>query len=238
MCATPRSGDDLRGRAEAILGYRFSDQSLLEAALTHPSYAAEHPSARAYDRLEFLGDAVLGFIVAEEVFRTFPEEPEGDLTRRKHSIVSGTSLAAMASALGIEDLIRLGRGAEAGGERTRPSVLENALEALVGAVYLDGGLDAARGLVAHIRSAAPDPHSSAAGDVKSLLQQHTQAAFGTLPAYRIVQERGPAHARVFTAEVHVLDRLLGAGEGASKQAAEKAAAAAALEALTEGSTGH
>jgi ribonuclease-3 len=234
MSGPERPESDLRSRAEAILGYRFSDLTLLEAALTHPSYAAEHPTARAYDRLEFLGDAVLGFIVADEVFGAFPAEPEGDLTKRKHSIVSGTSLSAMAGALGIADLLRLGRGAEAGGERTRPSVLENALEALVGAVYLDGGLEAARGFVAHMRAAAPHPRSSAAGDVKSLLQQHTQAAFGTLPVYEIVSARGPAHARVFEAEVRVGDRLAGTGEGASKQAAEKAAAAAALEALTEG----
>ncbi len=236
MCGTRASGDDPATLAEEVLGYRFTDPSLLEAALTHPSYAAEHPTARAYDRLEFLGDAVLGFIVADEVFRAFPAEPEGDLTRRKHSIVSGTSLSAMASALGIEDLLLLGRGAEAGGERTRPSVLENALEALVGAVYLDGGLDAARDFVAHVRAAAPDPRSSAAGDVKSLLQQHTQATLGTLPTYVIVAARGPAHARMFTAEVRVQDQLVGTGEGASKQAAEKAAAAAALEALTGDST--
>lgn len=234
MRGPERPESDLRGRAEMILGYRFNDLSLLETALTHPSYAAEHPAALAYDRLEFLGDAVLGFIIADEVFRAYPREPEGDLTRRKHSIVSGTSLSAMASALGIEDLLRLGRGAEAGGERTRPSVLENALEALVGAVYLDGGLEAARGLVAHMRAAAPDPRSSAAGDVKSLLQQHTQATLGTLPVYAIVSARGPAHARVFEAEVRVGDRLVGTGEGASKQAAEKAAASAALQALTEG----
>lgn len=236
MDETGRSSDDLSERTEEILGYRFTDLSLLKSALTHPSYAAEHPSARAYDRLEFLGDAVLGFIIADEVFGAFPDEPEGDLTKRKHSIVSGTSLSAMASALGIADLLLLGRGAEAGGERSRPSVLENALEALVGAVYLDGGLDAARDLVAYIRAAAPDARSSAAGDVKSLLQQHTQAVFGTLPVYRIVDAHGPAHARMFTAEVHVRDRMMGRGEGPSKQAAEKAAAAAALNALTEGST--
>ncbi|MHB1016364.1 MAG: ribonuclease III [Coriobacteriia bacterium] len=223
--------EGLRDRAELVLGYRFTDEELLAAALTHPSYAAEHAGAEAYDRLEFLGDAVLGFIVADDMFRAFPDEPEGDLTRRKHSVVSGAALAPAAVALGIGELLRLGRGAAAAGERTRPSVLENALEALVGAIYLDGGLDAARGFVACFRAAIPTQRPSAAGDVKSLLQQRTQASAGSLPEYRIVQSEGPPHARTFFAEVWVRDVRMGSGAGVSKQAAEKAAATAALDAL-------
>ncbi|MHB1135253.1 MAG: ribonuclease III [Coriobacteriia bacterium] len=223
--------EELRDRAERVLGYRFADADLLAAALTHPSYAAEHGGAEAYDRLEFLGDAVLGFIVADEMFRAFPDEPEGDLTRRKHSVVSGAALAPAAVALGIGELLRLGRGAEAAGERERPSVLENALEALVGAIYLDGGLDAAREFVACFRRAIPTQRASAAGDVKSLLQQRTQASAGSLPEYRIVRAEGPPHARTFSAEVWIEGTLMGNGSGVSKQAAEKAAAAAALAAL-------
>lgn len=221
----------LIARAEEVLGYRFRDGALLAAALTHPSYAAEHAGAEAYDRLEFLGDAVLGFIVADEMFRTHPDEPEGDLTKRKHSVVSGVALAPAAMALGVSSLLRLGRGADAAGERERASVLENALEALVGAIYLDGGLDAARVFVTRFRAAIPALRASAAGDVKSLLQQRTQADGGALPEYRIVASDGPPHSRTFTAEVLVDGRVMGIGSGHSKQAAEKAAASAALGAL-------
>lgn len=221
----------LIARAEEVLGYRFRDGALLAAALTHPSYAAEHAGAEAYDRLEFLGDAVLGFIVADEMFRTHPDEPEGDLTKRKHSVVSGVALAPAATALGVSSLLRLGRGADAAGERERASVLENALEALVGAIYLDGGLDAARVFVTRFRAAIPALRASAAGDVKSLLQQRTQADGGALPEYRIVASDGPPHSRTFTAEVLVDGRVMGIGSGHSKQAAEKAAASAALGAL-------
>lgn len=225
--------EELRDSAERVIGYRFVDSDLLAAALTHPSYAAEHGGAQSYDRLEFLGDAVLGFIVADEMFCAFPDEPEGDLTRRKHSVVSGAALAPAAVALGIGELLRLGRGADAAGERRRPSVLENALEALVGAIYLDGGLDAAREFVTRFRAAMPTQHASAAGDVKSLLQQRTQALVGSLPEYRIVEAEGPPHARTFTAEVSVSGTLMGSGSGVSKQAAEKAAASAALVALED-----
>ncbi|MBN2247426.1 MAG: ribonuclease III [Coriobacteriia bacterium] len=229
--------DELPDRAEQVLGYRFSDARLLATALTHPSYAAEHAGAEAYDRLEFLGDAVLGFIVADEMFRAFPHEPEGDLTRRKHSVVSGEALTPVAIALGIGELLRLGRGADAAGERERASVLENALEALVGAVYLDGGLPAARDLVARFRAALPARRTSAAGDVKSLLQQRTQTGGGSLPEYRVVGMDGPPHARTFTAEVWIGERLMGTGSGRSKQAAEKTAAAAALKVLEEADPG-
>ena len=228
---------DLRARAAELLGYRFSDEHLLAAALTHPSYAAEHRGAEAYDRLEFLGDAVLGFIVADAMFHTFPHEPEGDLTRRKHSVVSGAALAPVATALGVAELLRLGRGADAAGERERPSVLENALEALVGAIYLDGGLDAAREFVARFETALPSQRASAVGDVKSLLQQRTQAEAGSLPRYRIVSAEGPPHERVFTAEVSIGERVAGTGTGPSKQAAEKAAATAALALLEDADRG-
>lgn len=222
-------------RTAQILGYRFRDPDLLATALTHPSYAAEHPGTDAYDRLEFLGDAVLGFLVADRTYRAFPDEPEGDLTRRKHSVVSGESLAQAATALGLADLLRLGRGADAAGERVRGSVLENALEALVGAVYLDGGLDPAAALVERIVAAAPEGRTSTQGDPKSLLQQLTQARWGELPQYRVVSTEGPPHDRRFTVEVSVSGEVSGRGTGGSKQSAEKAAASAALEALEGGS---
>jgi len=221
-------------RAAQLLGYTFREPGLLATALTHPSYAAEHPGTEAYDRLEFLGDAVLGFLVADRMYRAYPGEPEGDLTRRKHSIVSGESLAQAAATLGVADLLRLGRGADAAGERARDSVLENALEALVGAVYLDGGLEAAAALVERIMAAAPGGRTSTEGDPKSLLQELTQARWGVLPQYRVVSTEGPPHDRRFTVEVSVLGAVSGRGVGASKQAAGKAAATAALQALEEG----
>lgn len=226
-------GDDLCDRAEQILGYRFNDSDLLAAALTHPSYAAEHRGTQSYDRLEFLGDAVLGFVVADELYRTFPAEPEGDLTRRKHSVVSGAALAPVAAAFGVGELLRLGRGAAAMGERERPSVLENVLEALVGAVYLDGGLDAARELIARFHAEGPTRRTSVIGDPKSLLQQHTQADAGSLPEYRITGSGGLLHERTFTAEVWIDGLLMGTGTGGSKQAAEKSAAATALARLRD-----
>lgn len=224
----------LQERVVQLLGYRFGDPGLLAIALTHPSYAAEHPESEAYDRLEFLGDAVLGFLVADRMYREYPEEPEGDLTRRKHSVVSGESLAQAARTLGVADLLKLGRGADAAGERVRDSVLENALEALVGAVYLDGGLEPAAALVDRIVAAAPAGRTSTEGDPKSLLQQLTQARWGVLPRYRLVSTEGPPHDRRFTVEVSVMGTVQGRGEGTSKQAAEKAAAMMALEALEEG----
>ena len=215
--------------AEALLGRTFSDRELLRTALTHPSYAAEHEAADNYDRLEFLGDAVLGFIVADHVYAAYPEEPEGELTRRKHYAVSGDALASAAVDLGLTGFVLLGAGAQAAGERQRASVLENTVEALIGALYLDGGLDAARAFVVRVLG----ERLTAAGvpdvDAKGALQQWSQAHRGALPTYRIVDAIGPVHARVFTAEVDVAGTVLGSGSGPSKQAAEKAAAAVALE---------
>ncbi len=225
---------ELRDQVERITGHRFKDVSLLVEALTHPSYAAEHDGARTYDRLEFLGDAVLGFVVADEMFHAYPGDTEGVLTRRKHTVVAGEALAPAAMALGIGDLVLLGRGADAAGERERPSVLENALEALVGAIYVDGGLQAAREFVGRFRASTPMSDVKPVPDVKSLLQQRTQAEGGVLPSYRIVASEGPPHDRTYTAEVSVAGQVLGTGTGVSKQAAEKAAAACALAILEEG----
>lgn len=222
---------DRLGRAEAIVGHTFADRTLLEAALTHPSYAAEHPGAATYDRLEFLGDAVLGFLVSNELFRSLPGAPEGELTVRKHHVVSGVSLAEAAVELGVSDLLLLGKGADAARERERASVLENSIEALIGALYLDGGLDAASRFALRLLARRIDRPAVPTIDPKSALQQRTQAKMGVLPEYRIAAISGPPHERVFRAVVMVCGEDIGAGEGPSKQAAEKAAAAAALAAL-------
>ncbi len=222
-------GDDSRlAAAEAIVGHAFADRTLLSAALTHPSWAAEHPGAPSYDRLEFLGDAVLGFIVSDDLFRALPDAPEGELTVRKHHVVSGASLASVAAELGVSELLLLGRGAHAAGERERASVLENVVEALIGALYLDAGLPAATAFVQRILAERITGPLGPPVDPKSALQQLTQADSGTLPEYRITATEGPPHDRVFRAEVTLDGTVLGTGEGQSKQAAEKAAAAAAL----------
>lgn len=220
-----------RARIEAILGHTFSDPALLEAAITHPSYACEHDDCPGYDRLEFLGDAVLGFIVSDALYVSLPDAPEGELTRRKHNAVSGEALAEVAEHLGLGSFVSLGRGAESAGERLRSSILENVMEAVIGALYLDGGLEAATTFAVRAlesRYAAPAPPDA---DPKSALQQYTQGKLSALPEYRIREVAGPPHQRVFTADVHVLGRVLGSGAGGTKQAAEKAAAAAALDAL-------
>jgi ribonuclease-3 len=137
---------DILDDVQRTVGHSFTEPALLAAALTHPSYAAENPSASDYERLEFLGDAVLGLVVAERLFETFPDAPEGQLTRRKIAAVSGTRLAAAARQAGLEHAIALGHG-EQGSGRVKDSILENVVEAVIGAVYLDGGLRAARDVV-------------------------------------------------------------------------------------------
>jgi len=219
---------------EVLLGHRFADPGLLRTALTHPSYAAEHADAATYDRLEFLGDAVLGFVVAEYVYAAFPAAPEGELTLRKHYVVAGDALTEAAEAVGLADFVLLGAGAHAAGERQRASVLENTVEAVIGALYLDGGLEVARAFVARVLAPRLTAEHVPDVDAKSALQQWTQARSGSLPVYRIVSTAGPVHACTFTAEVAVGGAVVATGAGPSKQAAEKAAATAALQALRSG----
>jgi ribonuclease-3 len=219
--------------AEQAIGVTLSEPSLVRTALTHPSWAVEHDSPAEYERLEFLGDSVLGFVVAEHLFREFPEAPEGTLARLRAEIVSGESLAQAAEQAGVGAAILLGRGAEADGGRRLASVRADVLEALIGAVYLDAGLEQARGVVARlvIRFALPRALAGATRDPKGVLQEHTMGAGGGLPEYRVVAEDGPPHDRRFTVEVHVDGVVAGTGVGVSKKVAEKAAAAAALVAL-------
>jgi len=227
------TGDAERlSKAEAVLGYAFRDRVLLETALTHPSHATEH-TCESYERLEFLGDSVLGFIVAEELYRAHPEAPEGVLTNRKASVVTGQRLSAVAGELGLGELLRLGKGEALSGKRGRASRLENVFEALIGAVYLDGGLERARAVILRLLGAAIDSDVGLvqAGGAKSLLQEYTQGTFSSLPEYRCVSEAGDPHDRTFVVEVLVNGTVAGFAEGRSKKEAEKAAAAAALASL-------
>jgi len=218
------------------LGYRFRDPDLLRRALTHPSYVAEHPYDRVGDnqRLEFLGDSVVDFVAAAWVFRQYPEFDEGRLTRLRIAMVRTETLAQLARQVGIPAVLRLGYGEEEMGGRDRDTNLCDAFEAVVGAVYLDGGPVVASRIIEPLL--APVAEStlalSADRDAKSRLQEWSQAELGILPSYRIVDEMGPDHAKTFVAEVLLGDEVLGAGTGTSKQAAQQAAAQTALDSCT------
>jgi ribonuclease-3 len=216
---------------EKRLGYRFRQPELLERALTHRSWAYEQGREEHYERLEFLGDAVLGLLAAEELFRGLPELREGELSKRKGFLVSGDVLARRGEELGLGELLRLGVGEERSGGRRKPSILADAVEALLGAVYLDGGLEAARRTVAALFADGLGRPAAVAQDAKSRLQEVVQARGGTSPLYRPVDESGPDHDKRFTVEVEVAGAAIGRGFGRTKKIAEQEAAAVALAAL-------
>jgi ribonuclease-3 len=223
-----RAYDDL----EARLGVTFRQPDLLRTALIHPSYANEHPNdaAETNERLEFLGDAVLGLIVAETLYERYPEVEEGRLTEWRAQLVCGPTLARVAERLGLGEALLLGRGEESTGGRTREGNLERVFEAVIGAVMLDQGLDAARGCAGHalVEEFAVLDGDSAAMNPKGALQQLVQGAFGR-PHYFTTREEGPEHARRFTIEVRIDGEVFGTGSGSSKQQAEKEAARAAID---------
>jgi len=217
--------------AESALGHTFADKDLVLHALTHPSAVEDRDSSAYYERLEFLGDSVLGMIVSEEVFRRYPAMHEGGMTRIKVSVVAGSVLASVARDLGLADAIVLGESERGTGGRGLASALENVYEALTAALYLDAGLEAAR---TWVLSTLGPLISEEAADVpenpKSELQELTQAR-GEAPVYTLIKHEGPPHERVFTCSVQVGGKVLGQGQGRSKKEAEAAAAAAALSAL-------
>ncbi|MBN1180126.1 MAG: ribonuclease III [Anaerolineae bacterium] len=213
------------------IGYRFNDQKLLQHALTHSSFVNEHPEAGPDNqRLEFLGDAVLGFITAGWIFERFPDFKEGEMTRLRAALVRAETLARFSAQLALGEVLRLGHGEESGGGRCRAANLGDAFEALVGALYLDGGVESVQRLLCPLIEPAAETILAfeADKDVKSNLQEWAQAVTGITPRYRIVNESGPDHAKIFTAEVLVGHDVFGQGQGRSKQAAERAAAREAL----------
>jgi len=213
------------------IGYRFRDEDLLIRALTHPSYVNEHPEEGPDNqRLEFLGDAVLNFTVAAWVYRHFPEFHEGEMTRLRAALVREETLADFATRLGLGEVLRLGHGEEAGGGRERIANLGDGFEALVGALYLDGGIEPVQQLLGRLVPPAAEAilANEADRDAKSRFQEWAQAEQGVTPRYRIVAEMGPDHAKTFVAEVLLGRSVAGRGEGRSKQAAEQAAAQDAL----------
>ncbi len=220
---------------EERLGYTFRRKELLENAMIHSSYANEHRTAgfHSNERLEFLGDAVLGLVSGEFLFRRHKDAPEGELTRLRAALVCEESLYEVAQELGLGAYLKLGKGEENGGGRTRPSILADAVESVFAAVYLDGGMDAARELIHRVLLVRE--HEQAVEqrrlDYKTALQELVQRKQGQILRYEMMDSSGPDHAKIFTFRVLLNDETVGTGGGHSKKEAEQAAARAALETL-------
>ena len=219
---------------ERELGYEFQNPALLENALTHSSYANENRgrSLGSNERLEFLGDSVLGMVVADYLYRAHPDLPEGDLTRTRAALVCEGSLVEVAHALGLGNYLKLGRGEDAGGGRARPSLQADAVEAVLAAVYLDGGIGSARKIIRRF-ILDREQEKGASRDYKTALQELVQRESGQVLQYRLTGSSGPDHAKVFSVEVDLNGRSVGRGEGHSKKEAEQNAAKAAVAALSK-----
>jgi len=227
-----KGGGNMQSLEEA-LGYRFRNRALLDEALCHSSYANEHraESGVSNERLEFLGDSVLGFVTAEFLFQKYPSAPEGELTRTRAQLVCEESLHEVALRLELGRYLRLGRGEESGGGRERPSILADAVEAVLAAVYLDGGIEAARDLICRVLLDR-EREQIALGksrDYKTLLQEFVQRVPNRSLVYRMTGESGPDHDKTFTAAVTLNAEVIGSGSGHSKKEAEQMAARDALE---------
>jgi ribonuclease-3 len=214
-----------RTRCEERLGWTFRDPQQLDQALAHRSWCAEHPEDASNERLEFLGDAVLGLVVTDHVFVTFPLLQEGELAKVRASVVNAEVLAEVAVEVALGPCLRLGKGEDASGGRQKTSILADAMEAVIAAVYLDGGMDAARATVMRlfqqrIADAADGPGGD---DYKTRLQELAAQRFERLPRYQ-VRDEGPDHAKRFFATVVLGGEPRGQGEGGSKKQAEQAAA--------------
>ncbi|MFC2022538.1 ribonuclease III [Chloroflexota bacterium] len=217
---------------QQALGVSFNDRSLLEQALVHSSYINENPAftATSNERMEFLGDAVLGCVIAEKLYQDFPGLDEGEMTRLRSALVRRESLASVAGNIGLGGYIYLGKGEETSGGRRKLTNLAAALEAVIAAVYLDQGLAVTRDFILCLfRLELEGITSRRPSDYKSQLQELTQSSWRLSPAYRLVETTGPDHDKTFTVEVMVGDKVLGQGEGKSKRVAETDAARLALE---------
>ena len=218
---------------EAALGYKFQNITLLQNALTHSSYANErwHNSLLSNERLEFLGDSILGMVVAGYLFENFPDRPEGELTRMRADMVCETSLAAIASRLDLGKHLLLGHGEERFGGRSRASILADAVESVIAAAFLDGGMAAAQGIITRFVLCNVPVGRLQNVDYKTALQELVQQKKNQVLCYRLVGESGPDHDKSFTAQVLLNDQVVGEGTGSSKKRAEQDAARVALEKL-------
>ena len=218
---------------ETKLGYQFQNPKLLDHALTHSSYANEHHlgSISSNERLEFLGDSVLGMIVADHLYRTFPDLPEGDLTRIRANLVCEGSLVLVAKEWDLGRSLKLGKGENACGGRSRPSILADAVEAVLAAVFLDGGLAHDRDIIQRFLLDRMEQVNRASRDHKTYLQELVQRKSGQVLSYELIGESGPDHTKTFQMQVLLNGQPIGQGTGHSKKEAEQAAANAAIERL-------
>ena len=219
---------------EAAIGYRFKNITLLQNALTHSSYANErwHNSLLSNERLEFLGDAILGMSVAKYLYQTFSDRPEGELTRMRADMVCEQSLAKVAARIELGKHLLLGNGEEQGGGRNRNSILADAVESVIAACYLDGGMEAAQKFIEQFILVEVPVKQLHNADYKTALQELVQQKKNQVLTYTLVGESGPDHDKQFDVEVKLNGQVVGTGSGSSKKRAEQAAARAALEKLS------
>ena len=218
---------------EAAIGYRFHNISLLQNALTHSSYANErwHNSLASNERLEFLGDSILGMVVADYLYNHFQDRPEGELTRMRADMVCEKTLAAVANRVNLGQHLLLGHGEEQSGGRKRESILADAVESIIAASFLDGGMDAAKGIIQRFILCDVPVTKLHNVDYKTTLQEQVQQKKNQVLTYYLTGESGPDHDKQFMVEVHLNGQVVGSGVGSSKKRAEQDAARSALEAL-------
>ncbi|MBO5868434.1 MAG: ribonuclease III [Oscillospiraceae bacterium] len=218
---------------EKAIGYRFQNITLLQNALTHSSYANEywHNSRKSNERLEFLGDSILGMVVAEHLYRTFPERPEGELTRMRADMVCEQSLAAVANRLELGKHLLLGHGEAQCGGAARASILADAVESVIAACFLDGGMPAAKQFIEQFILCDVPVTRMHNADFKTALQEQVQRKKNQVLVYTLVGESGPDHDKLFTVELTLNGEMVGTGTGSSKKRAEQDAARVAMERL-------
>ena len=223
-------------KLEQALGYSFGDRALLRNALTHSSYANEkkQPKLSCNERLEFLGDSVLGFVVADFLYRNYPDRPEGEMTRMRADMVCETTLAEAANTIGLGEHLLLGHGEAQGGGRARASILADAMESVIAAAFLDGGIAAAKGIITRLILCKAPQTQLHNLDYKTMLQELVQRKKDQVLLYTLLAEHGPDHNKRFEVAVSLNGRTVGQGEGSSKKRAEQAAAQAAIRALYPG----
>ena len=221
---------------EAAIGYQFHNISLLQNALTHSSYANErwHNSLLSNERLEFLGDSILGMLVAEYLYRSFPDRPEGELTRMRADMVCETTLASVANTIHLGDHLLLGHGEEQGGGRSRDSILADAVESVIAASFLDGGMEAALRFIQRFILVQVPVTKLHNVDYKTQLQELVQQKRNQVLAYSLVSASGPDHDKLFAVDVMLNGTVVGKGQGSSKKRAEQNAARNAIDALFPG----
>ncbi len=221
---------------ETAMGYTFQNKALLENALTHSSYANENrrDGQTSNERLEFLGDSILGFVVADFLYRSFPDRPEGELTRFRAELVCEKSLAQIASRIGLGDYLRMGHGEEQGGGRSRESILADAVESVIAACFLDGGIPAALQFVQRFILVEVPVERLHNADYKTQLQELVQQKKNQVLSYALEGESGPDHDKKFDVSVSLNGTVVGTGTGSSKKRAEQDAARAAIQRLFPG----